>query len=232
MIKLYQFHPAWDLPNGSPLCLKLETYLRMVEIPYENFWTNNVNEAPQGQMPYIDDNGTILGDSNFIIDYLKSAYDYDLDYHLNASELAMLMAMKRLIEDSLYWVVLYSRWREPRNWQKTKEEFFGSLSPVVKPIVASLARKQILKNLQGQGMGRHEAFEIYQIGIKDLTAINDFLADKPYLMGEQISSVDASAYGLLANILWTPIESPVSDQARTMKNLLAYCHRIRDRFYP
>lgn len=232
MIKLYQFHPAWDLPNGSPFCLKLETYLRMVEIPYENVWTNNLNDAPQGKMPYIEDDGTFIADSNFVIDYLKSAYDYDLDQHFTASELAILRSMKRLIEDSLYWVVLYSRWREPRNWQKTKEEFFGSFPPVIRPLIASLARKQILKSLYGQGIGRHEAFEIYQIGIKDLTAINDFLADKPYLMGAQISSLDASAYGLLANILWTPIESPVTDQARTMTNLLDYCHRMRDRFYP
>ncbi|MEO0837024.1 MAG: glutathione S-transferase C-terminal domain-containing protein, partial [Cyanobacteria bacterium J06642_3] len=113
-----------------------------------------------------------------------------------------------------------------------KKEFFSSFSPLIKPIIASLTRKQILKSLHGQGIGRHEAFEIYQIGIKDLTAISDFLADKPYLMGERISSVDASAYGLLANILWTPIESPVTDQARTMTNLLHYCHRIRERFYP
>ena len=232
MIKLYQFHPAWDLPNGSPFCLKLETYLRMVEIPYESVWTNNLNDAPQGKMPYINDNGTLITDSNFIIDYLKSAYDYDLDSHLQTSELAVLIAMKRLIEDSLYWVVLYSRWREPRNWQKTSEELFGSLPPLIKPVVANMARVQTLKNLHAQGIGRHEAFEIYQIGIKDLTAISDFLGDKPYLMGEQISSLDASAYGLLANILWTPIESPVTDQARTMTNLMAYCHRIRDQIYP
>lgn len=35
MIKLYQFAPAWDVPNLSPFCVKVETYLRMAGLPYE-----------------------------------------------------------------------------------------------------------------------------------------------------------------------------------------------------
>ncbi len=29
MIKLYQFAPAWDVPNVSPFCVKIESYLKM-----------------------------------------------------------------------------------------------------------------------------------------------------------------------------------------------------------
>ena len=35
MIKLYQFKPAWGLPNPSPFCMKVETYLRMAGLSYE-----------------------------------------------------------------------------------------------------------------------------------------------------------------------------------------------------
>jgi hypothetical protein len=35
MIKLYQFPPNLGLPNMSPLCMKVETYLRMAALPYE-----------------------------------------------------------------------------------------------------------------------------------------------------------------------------------------------------
>ena len=34
MIKLYQYSPAFGLPNASPFCMKLETYLRMAQLPF------------------------------------------------------------------------------------------------------------------------------------------------------------------------------------------------------
>jgi hypothetical protein len=33
MITLYQFPPAWGVLNPSPFCMKVEMYLRMVELP-------------------------------------------------------------------------------------------------------------------------------------------------------------------------------------------------------
>jgi hypothetical protein len=35
MIKVYQFEPAFGIPNASPFCFKLENYLRMAAIPFE-----------------------------------------------------------------------------------------------------------------------------------------------------------------------------------------------------
>ena len=34
-IVFWQLSPCWGLPNASPFCLKLETWLRMAKIPYE-----------------------------------------------------------------------------------------------------------------------------------------------------------------------------------------------------
>lgn len=35
MIELHQFRPFWGLPNASPFCMKVETYLRFRGIPYK-----------------------------------------------------------------------------------------------------------------------------------------------------------------------------------------------------
>ena len=32
MLKLYQFERTWGIPNLSPFCCKIETYLRMADI--------------------------------------------------------------------------------------------------------------------------------------------------------------------------------------------------------
>lgn len=230
-IELYQFVPAWGLPNASPFCLKLETYLRMADLPYTTIATNDIRTAPKGKLPYIRDRGQTIADSNLIIDYLQQTYGCNLDEHLNASEAAIALAMRRLIEENLYWVLTYSRWQDSQNWEATKAAFFGDLPPILRQVIPPLARKQTSKNLHGQGMGRHSAAEVYQIGIADAIALSDFLADKPFFLGDRPTTLDASAYGVLANILWVPIESPLKEKVQTLANLVAYCDRLKAQFY-
>ncbi len=232
MLKLHQFAPAFGLPNASSFCLKLETYLRMAEIPFESVYGMDMGKAPKGKMPYIVDGDKIIGDSNFIIDYLKQTYGDRLDTHLTAVDRAIALAMRRLIEENLYWAMVYSRWQEPANWEKTKAALFGDLPPLLKSIVPNIVRNKTRQKLQGHGMGKHSAAEIYAIGSADITALSDFLADQPFFFGSQPTTLDASAYGILTSILRTPLESPLKDQAQQLANLTAYCDRMRDRYYP
>ncbi|WP_295614063.1 glutathione S-transferase family protein [Chamaesiphon sp. GL140_3_metabinner_50] len=231
-IKLYQFAPAFGLPNTSSFCLKLETYLRMTDTPFESVYTTDMGKAPKGKMPYIQDGKIEIGDSNFIINYLKQTYGDRLDAHLTPSERAISLSMRRLIEENLYWVMAHNRWIEPDNWEKTKAIFFKDLPPLLRATVPNIGRKNMQKQLEGHGMGKHSSAEIYAIGIADLTALSDFLADKPFFFGDEPTSLDASAYGILANILETPFNSPLKDRAQKSNNIVAYCHRIRDRYYP
>ena len=232
MIKLYQFAPAFGLPNASSFCLKLETYLWMVEIPFESVYSIEMGKAPKGKMPYIIDGDLKIGDSNLIIDYLKQTYGDRLDAHLTASERAISQAMRRLIEENLYWAMVHNRWIEPKNWEITKEVLFKEFPPILKAIVPILARKDTQKQLQGHGMGKHSSAEIYAIGIADLVALSDFLSDQQFFFGDEPTSLDAAAYGILANILGTPFDSPLKDKAQQLNNIVAYRDRVRARYYP
>lgn len=95
MLKLYQYERTWGIPNLSPFCCKIETYLRMAEIDYEIKPALPLG-APKGKLPYIEDNGQALGDSRFIITHLKSTYK-DLDKGLPEEKLALSVAMLRFI---------------------------------------------------------------------------------------------------------------------------------------
>ena len=86
MIRLYQFAPAFGLPNASPFCMKLETYLRMAGLPYELVNSGDVLRAPKGKLPFIDDGGTRLADTSFIIEYLKGRYGEPLDASLTPAQ--------------------------------------------------------------------------------------------------------------------------------------------------
>ena len=85
--------------------------------------------------------------------------------------------------------------------------------------------------MRGQGMGRHSEAEICTIGCRDVTAVADFLGDKPYLLGDTPSSYDATAHAFLANLLWAPVESPIRRHAATRPSLEAYCQRMKARAF-
>jgi len=231
MIQLYQYAPVWGIPNLSVFCVKLETYLRMANLGYVKHSTVPM-KAPKGKLPFIEDQGNKIADSRFIIEYLKKTYGDRLDGDLDSSQKAIVEAMQRLIEDDLYWVMMYVRWgQKDANWEKNKQAIFGSVPPVLRSIISNVVRKQILKQIHGHGMGRHTEEEIFQLGKKDLKTLSDFLADKPYFMGDKPSILDASAFGMLVNILRCPVESPLKEYARGHKNLVDFCDRTMQQYY-
>lgn len=231
MLKLYQFERTWGIPNLSPFCCKIETYLRMADIDYEIKSTLPLR-APKGKLPYIEDGGKALGDSRFIIAHLKSTYK-DLDKELNDAELAMSVAMQRLLEEHLFWAALYSRWQyTDENWQTNKQAIFGGLPPIIRDIVASRWRQKIKRQIHGHGTGRHQAEEIFALGKQDIDALSASLGDQQYFLGDRPTTLDTSAFGLLINIIGCPIESPLKEYGLSKNNLIDYVNRINHEFYP
>jgi len=231
MIKLHQFAPTFGLPNASPFCMKLETYLRMAGLPHELVNTGNVLKAPKKKLPYIDDGGTIVADTSFVVDYLKGRYGDPLDAALSPLERALATAFQRLMEENLYWAVVHTRWVDEAGWVKTREAFFGAMPAPLRWFVPALARRGMRAELRGHGMGRHSIAEIHTIGCRDVTAIADFLADKPFMLGERPTSLDATAHAFLANLLWAPVDSPIRRHAQARPTLEAYCQRMKLRYF-
>ncbi len=231
MITLYQFPPCWGLPNASPFCMKVENYLRMSNLPYRTEVVLNPAKGPKGKLPYITDGANTVADSSFILDYLKATYGDQLDAGLDIRTRAEAHALRRLMEEHLYWCAVYDRWAVDENWALTKPAFFGSIPPGVRDLVAALARRGQLRALHGQGVGRHGRDDVYALGRTDLTALADYLGTKPYFLGSEPTTLDATAYAFLANLLWVPIDSPLTRHTRALDNLVAYAGRMKQRYY-
>jgi glutathione S-transferase len=231
VIRLFQFPPAYGLPNASPFCMKLETYLRMCALPFEVPRQADLRKAPKGKLPYIEDNGKLVADSSLAIDYLKRTYGDPLDAGLEPEQRAIALALQRLMEENLYWAAVYSRWVEPEGFDLVRRVFFDGMPAPLKWIVPHVARRMIRKQLQGHGMGRHTREEIHQIGKRDISALADFLGVKPFFMGSEPCSIDACAYAFIANLVWMPFEGPLKEHARKYPELVAYCQRMKQRFY-
>lgn len=229
---VHQLPGAWGLPSISPFCLKLDAYLRLVGIPFEAIVDATPFKGPKGKLPFIEHDGKKIGDSSFIIEYLEQQFGCAPNGHLTAAERATAHAFKRLIEENLYWTMVYDRWAVEANWSTFRDVVLGGVPAPARVFVGPIARRGVRAQLRGHGIGLHSADEIHAIGIRDLHAVTDFLADKPFLMGGQPTEIDTIAYAFLVNILRVPLTSPVKDEGLKHANLVAYLDRCAARWWP
>src|SRR6266536_5185281 len=88
-IKLFQFPRIFGIPNVSPFCCKLETWLRIAGIPYEVVDTPDPRKGPKGKLPFIEDAGVRIADTSLIVDHLVMTRGVDPDARLDASQRAI-----------------------------------------------------------------------------------------------------------------------------------------------
>jgi glutathione S-transferase len=81
---------------------------------------------------------------------------------------------------------------------------------------------------QGMGLRPHE--DIVKCLQEDLDALSTFLGDKPFFMGEEPTSFDATIYSTFRHIADMPWDWAGRDYARSKSNLVAYADRMRARF--
>jgi glutathione S-transferase len=231
-VVVHQLPGAWGLPSISPFCLKLDLYLRMVGIPHQVVVDATPFRGPKGKLPWIEHDGRRIGDSGLIIEYLENRFGCDANAGLTVAERAVALALRRLIEENLYWTMVYDRWMVDENWSSFRDVILGGVPIPLRQVFAPVARRGVRRELEGHGIGLHSGDEIHAIGLRDIGAIGDFLADKPFMMGECATEVDAVAYGILPNIMNVPISSPIKDAALQRRNLVRYVERIGRQYFP
>ncbi len=231
MIELYQFRPKFGVPNLSPFCLKLETWLKMSSLDYVVKPLDDPRAAPLGKLPYIKNGDLNLADSSCIIDYLTKQYQVDLDAHLSPEQRAIAHSCQVMIEERLYWVLVYHRWLG-EGWGELKASVFSSLPPVVRQIVPLMVQKQLKRDLHGQGIGRHSIEQMNKFAAQDLESLATLLGDNLYLMGSKISSIDATLYAILCELLHSTLSTPLQAVAEQYPNLVAYQLRMGREYFP
>src|SRR5918995_4274569 len=105
-VVVVQFPDLWGR-NVSPFGLKLEAWLRLADIPYTVQPSTDLGKAPKGKLPYIRDDGRLIGDTTLIIEHLKATRGINPDAGLSIRERAEALALQRLLEDHLYFVMVY-----------------------------------------------------------------------------------------------------------------------------
>ncbi|WNG38136.1 glutathione S-transferase family protein [Archangium violaceum] len=231
MITLYQTPVAWGTPNLSPFCFKLESYLRMAGIPY-SVKLASLATAPKGKVPYVEIDGKLMGDSQFIIDYLKNKHGDSLDAKLTPEQLAIGHTIRRMLEECTYWYIVYMRWVDEEGWRAYTPVVESMIPGVVGgPVPLTALRQKMLQILHDQGTGRHTMEEVQVLAKADISAIATLMGKKSFLLGDEPSSFDAVVYAFLVSIIANPVDTELKQYTLSQENLVRYCARFKARFF-
>ena len=230
-VTLWQMRPVWGLPNPSPFCMKVETWLRMTGIAYVAREIAGPPKSKSGKVPYIErPDGSLLSDSSVILETLGRERGVTLDAFWNEQQRAHALLVQRLFEEELYFIALYDRWVDEAGWAIARDAYFGHFPWPLRKLVVPLVRQKVIAAARGQGVSRLSESCRRDKAIADVRAISTVLADQPFFLG-QPSSLDATAYAFLANGLWAPIASVIRDEIQRHGNLVAYCDRMKDAYF-
>lgn len=226
MIEFFKFPEQFGMRDASPFVLKLETYLKFAGLEYKTTIISDPRKAPKQKLPYIQDEGQTIADSSICIEHLKKNHGDPLGATFSAEQHAIGHAVKTMLEERTYWVLVHTRWMDPKYQQITLNAWFGDIPGFIRGFITRKIIKGMKATMHGHGIGRHTPAEIYAFGLKDLRTFENVLGDKPYLLGDTPSEYDATGYGFLANLCAEPFPSPMSEYINSSKTLSAYIDRV------
>lgn len=230
MITVFELPPAFGAPSLSPFCTKVETYLRMTGRDYRSL-AADPRRGPKSKVPWIDDEGTIVGDSEFILAHCRRKYGDPLDAGLSAAENAIKQAARRMIEEGLYWPLVQIRWADDEGFAHVRRILAPLVPRPLRFVALPMIRKQNLDNLYAQGTGRHTRNEIYDLGKRDVTSLAGLLGDRPFMLGDAPTSLDATAWAFVLAIAAMPNSTPLGEHVRAQANLMSYLERMRQKYW-
>ena len=231
MITLHTFGPYFGLPDPSPFVMKGEMLLKLSGLKYETS-ASGFRGAPKGKLPYIRDGETVVADSTLIRMYLEQQHGIDFDRGLSARERGIGWVAEKMLEDHLYWVMIYWRWLNPENFERGPKLFFQRAPAIIRPLAQRLVLRRIRRNLHGHGIGRHSEIETTAMVGRGIEALAQILGDNRYFLGATPTGADATVFAFVAGALAPHFESPVRDKMQSMENLVAYRDRMMTEYFP
>ncbi|XP_022171231.1 failed axon connections [Myzus persicae] len=241
VVYLYQFSRTPVIPSMSPYCLKVETWLRLAGLKYENVDHKMKHRSKKGQLPFIELNGEEIADSTLIIKELSQKFGKDIDAALSQDQRNISHAMVSMIENKLVWVITWWKTKTPENvikgYKVNLQHALGTWVPngVLNFLFKHSYSRKGLKKVKAQGIGVHKPEEILEFGQNDLKVLSDVLGDKLYFFGNEPSTLDVVAFANLAQLFFLDkdVECPLRDYlVDNFGNLVEHTNRIKERCFP
>ena len=233
MIKLYSFGPAFGLIDPSPFVTKVNLFMLVNDIEFEIICDfSKLQKAPKKKFPVIDDDGNMIADSMFILDYLSDKYNVNMDHWLTEEQRATAHLIGKSLEENLYWCLVHSRWINNDTWPIIKERFFNGMPFPLNKLIPIIARSGTKKRIQGHGMGAHTNSEIHDIADRSFNSISTLLGNKRFMFGEKISSLDLIVFAQIGAFTLSSLDNQMTQLAKKYDNLVTLTQEIQNTHYP
>jgi glutathione S-transferase len=224
MLTLYSYPELFGVADNNAYGLKVFAFLRLTGVPFRHEHIFDASSAPRGQLPYVDDDGDIIGDSDTIIAHLIAKYRLTIDAGLTRAQRDTDHLVTRMLDD-LYWVMSYSRWKDERFWPLFQQALLNQ-HPQLTEDGLRKAKTYNAERYFCQGIGRYDPDAAMQRGLNDLEVLARLVPPIGFLHGPQPTSIDAGIYGFLANIYYYDIPTPLKLFVNAQPNLVRHCETI------
>ena len=227
MLTLYSYPELFGVADNNPFGLKVFAFLKLAGLAFRHEHIFDAKAAPRGQLPYIVDDGEHVGDSDTIIAHLVDKYRLPIDSALTETRRNTDLMIRRTLDD-LYWVMSYSRWRDPQFWPLFRDAMLGAHASLTADGMEA-ARKFNFQRYHYQGIGRYEPEDVYKRGVADLSAVASLIGERGFMFGPQPTSIDAGVYGFVAqHPISYDIDTPLKQFVASHRDLVRHCNAIHE----
>uniref|UniRef100_A0A7I4YAS3 GST C-terminal domain-containing protein n=1 Tax=Haemonchus contortus TaxID=6289 RepID=A0A7I4YAS3_HAECO len=235
IVYLYQFPRAESLPNLSPYCLKVETFLKANKIPYE-VCSLLLGRSAYGLLPFIELNGEHIADSQIILHRLK--IHFKVKPLPSPKDEAIARTIERTTENHTAMVIFKFKIVESiGNDYVNATRMLPSLgvphalAPIFAPFVSYMMKSKISKRV-ATSLGKFSDEDFKQLLRKDLDTYRDLLAGNKFFFGDEISSADCTLFSQLATTIYIPVDSYAKNVIQDeYPELVTFCDNVRDKVF-
>ncbi|HEX4407511.1 MAG TPA: glutathione S-transferase family protein [Xanthobacteraceae bacterium] len=226
MLTLYSYPELFGVADNNGYGLKVFTFLRLCNVPFQHEHILDASKAPRAQLPYIVDDGETIGDSDAIIAFVTRKYRLTIDDALTKTQRNTNHLITRMLDD-LYWVMSYSRWKDDRFWPDFRDALLREHSALSEADLIK-AREFNANRYHFQGIGRYAPDEAMARGVADLRVLADIVPAEGFVHGPKPTSIDAGIYGFIANIYFYDIDTPLKAGVLAHDNIVRHCRAIHE----
>ena len=227
---------AGGLKQLSPFVVKVEMALLYLglEFEVEHIAPLKIRSmSPTGKVPWIRMGNSTLSESDSIITFLNSKQDVDLFDGLTNDQKLLELALKRLTEDHLYWLMVWARWISDASRLALVESFLESLlhkypKPIIK-LASPFAKRHVSALCKTQGIGMMSDDEREREAMIDFNALSAQLKKMPFLLGPNMTVYDFSVAAVLSSILFFRPNNWLTDMANDFEIFPEYLGRVSER---